>query len=82
VLQDKSSQRGCIIPAAGMGQMLPEGLRYHLHTSQVQPNWGRFYGLPSSEGISRGWPKMKGGKKKQFPVFVIIIGYIYRKKVN
>lgn len=33
--------------------------------------------------ISGGKAKNRGGGKgRQFPVFVIIIGYIYRKKVN
>jgi len=41
-----------------------------------------FCSLSSSDSnIRGGGPKMRG-RGQQFPVFVIIIGYIYRKKVN
>lgn len=68
---DECSQRGCIIIPTP-----PKPSQTGVH----------FMAFLQVIAISREWPKMKGEKKKQkkkqFPVFVIIIGYIYRKKVN
>lgn len=62
-----------------------EGLNYCAQRAPPHPGQVRvhFYSLSSSDRNIRGRAKNRGGGKgRQFAVFVVIIGYIYRKKVN